>query len=288
MQNPGGFVQQPCGKCGTIVWISPMAGVGYCPSCHTPNQLAPGAAAAAQGAPAAPGMPPGAGAPAFVPTPGIPIATPGFPVGKIIGAVAGAVGIAVLSIGGYFAKTALFGAGGKGNIGYAQLGIDPDRADPDRMITSVAGLATKWKKDASFWSVNLQYVGADGLVDLNKGGASVQYVSMNSARSAAKSINQDSIKDFDFGPSGVRFNSTRGTAGGKPWSQNAKAPPTPACGIKQLVEKLKPRGLAPGKTVRVTFDPSSIAMPAELSWRVVSDELKIDSHYSIATCAQTK
>lgn len=283
MQNPGGFVQQPCSKCGTIVWISPMAGVGYCPSCHTPNQIAPGGAQA--GAPsAAPGVPMGvAGVPG-----GFPMTTPGFPVMKVIGAVAGAIGIAVLSIGGYFVKTALFGAGGKGNIGYAQLGISPDHADPDAMITSVSGLATRWKKDAAFWSANFQYVGADGHLDLSKGGANVQYVSMNSAKSAAKSVNKDSIKDFDFGGSGVRFNSMRGTAGGKPWSANSKSPPLPTCGIKQLVEKLKPRGLVPGKVVRITFDPSSIAMPAELSWRVVSEELKIDSHYSIATCAQTK
>jgi len=291
MQNPGGFVQQPCNKCGTIVWISPMAGVGYCPSCHAPNQIAPGGAAAQGSAPALggpPGGPPAPGMGAGMPTPGFPMATPGFPVGKIIGAVAGAIGIMVLSIGGYFVKTALFGAGGKNSVGYAQLGIDPAHADPDKVITSVSGLATKWKKDAAFWSANFQYVGADGTLDLSKGGANVQYVSMNNAKSAAKSVNQDSIKDFDFGPSGVRFNSTRGTAGGKPWAQTAHAPPSPACGIKQLVEKLKPRGLVPGKTVRVTFDPSSIAMPSELSWRVVSEELKIDSHYSIATCALTK
>jgi hypothetical protein len=273
-QNPGGFVQQPCSKCGTVVWISPAAGVGYCPSCHTPNQIAAGAGGAA------PGVTPGA-----MP---FPVATPGFPVMKIVGIVAGAIALTVLSVGGYFVKTALFGAGGKGNIGYAQLGIDPKSADPDAMITSVSGLATKWKKDAAFWSASFQYVGADGRLDLSKGGATVQYVSLNSAKSAAKSVNKDAIKDFDFAANGVRFNSMRGTAGGKPWPQNAKSPPLPTCGIKSLVEKLKPRGLVPGKTVRITFDPTSIAMPAELSWRVVSEELKIDSHYSIATCAQTK
>jgi hypothetical protein len=42
--NQTPFVQVPCVKCGNIVWISPAAGTGYCPSCQTPNQLPQGAA----------------------------------------------------------------------------------------------------------------------------------------------------------------------------------------------------------------------------------------------------
>ncbi len=38
------FVQIPCVKCGATVWISPAAGVGYCPSCHTPNSMPAGGA----------------------------------------------------------------------------------------------------------------------------------------------------------------------------------------------------------------------------------------------------
>jgi hypothetical protein len=61
--NQAQFVQIPCSKCGTIVWIAPAAGVGYCPSCHTPNQL-PAGGAPQQGGPPMGGAPPGAyGAP---------------------------------------------------------------------------------------------------------------------------------------------------------------------------------------------------------------------------------
>ena len=59
--NQTPFVQVPCVKCGNIVWISPAAGTGYCPSCQTPNQLPQGAAAGAPpGAPLGYGPPPGA------------------------------------------------------------------------------------------------------------------------------------------------------------------------------------------------------------------------------------
>lgn len=44
------FVQIPCVKCGATVWISPAAGVGYCPSCHTPNSMPAGGAPQAQAA----------------------------------------------------------------------------------------------------------------------------------------------------------------------------------------------------------------------------------------------
>ncbi|MGE3672339.1 MAG: hypothetical protein AB7K71_21900, partial [Polyangiaceae bacterium] len=50
-----GFVQVPCSKCGTTVWISPQAGMGICPSCHTQNNLPQGAAPQAGGG--MPGMP---------------------------------------------------------------------------------------------------------------------------------------------------------------------------------------------------------------------------------------
>ena len=63
--NQSPFVQSPCVKCGATVWIAPAAGMGYCPSCQTPNQLPAGAGAAPpMGGPptAAPayGSPPGA------------------------------------------------------------------------------------------------------------------------------------------------------------------------------------------------------------------------------------
>src|SRR6185369_14210542 len=72
--NQGQFAQVPCVRCGTVVWISPAAGMGYCPKCQTPNQLPPGGAQAAgppmggygqPGAPqmGAPGAPQMGGAP---------------------------------------------------------------------------------------------------------------------------------------------------------------------------------------------------------------------------------
>jgi hypothetical protein len=283
MQGMHGFVQTPCVKCGTTVWISPAAGVGYCPSCQTPNQIPAGAGAQAGGVPG--------GAPAGSPQAAFQAAAMGgggFPVGKVIGIVAGAIALTVGSIGFYFVKSALFGSGGKGHIGYAQMGIDPKKADPDKLITSVSGLAQKWKKDATWWSINLQTVGADGNADCSGGGCVVQYASLKSASSAATSVNKDSIKDFSFGPKEVNFAGTRGTAGGKPWKE-PKAPPTPGCGIKQLVEtQLKAKGLTGSKTVRVTFDASSGFGPSEWSWRVVGQDPKIDSYFSLATCAQTK
>lgn len=78
------FVQIPCSKCGTVVWISPAVGSGICPSCHTQTSMQGGASPAppAQpyGAPpAAPGQPYGAppAGGAFGAPPGAPPGGPG-------------------------------------------------------------------------------------------------------------------------------------------------------------------------------------------------------------------
>ena len=68
--NP--FVQSPCPRCGTAVWIPTATGMAYCPQCQTPVSQQPGAQAA-PAQPAAPGQAPAA----FAATVAIPsMATP--------------------------------------------------------------------------------------------------------------------------------------------------------------------------------------------------------------------
>jgi hypothetical protein len=211
----------------------------------------------------------------------------GSPKMKILGAVAVAV---VLAIGGGVwsaFKTDMFGAGGKGNIGYGQLSIDPKKPDGDTMMLSVAGLATKWKRDAVWWGVNYLAVHADGTVDLEKG-ATVTYASLSSAQNLAKSVNKDSLKEFSFGITGVNFSRMTGVLDAKKWA-NAQAPALPRCTIKQLAQSLSSKGLTGAKTVRITYDQQfAFGGPAEPSWRVMGDDPKMDSYFSMATCAPTK
>ncbi len=277
MQQAPGFVQQPCSSCGTMVYVAQATGMGICPSCHKQVNLAGGAPGAGAPQPQGYGMPPGQQQYAM-PQMAMPSAG-GMGMGRLLGGVGGAVLIGVLSVGAWYAKTRIFG--GKGKVGYGLLGINPSAADGDKMITSVSGLATKWKKDAVWWSVNYQAVKADGTVILDKG-AEVEYVSLSKVQSASKTVRQDSIKKFSFGPSGVDYK--------KQWDainqwKNVVPPPTPGCSMKQMVAGLASKGLTGEKTVRVTFDPQfqNVNVP---TWHVIGTDPQIDAYYSMADCSE--
>lgn len=213
------------------------------------------------------------------------VAVGGSPKAKMFGAIGAAVVVIIGGIGWSMFKRNMFGAGGPGNVGYGQLSVDPKKPDGDAMMTSVAGLATRWKKDAVWWGVNYQAVNGDGIVDIEKG-ATVSYASLSSAKSLAKSVNKDSIKEFSFGPSGVSFNRMTGVLDPKQW-QDAEAPAMPKCTIKQLTKILQGKGLTAGKTVRITYD-QQFGGPNEPSWRVMGEDPKMDAYFSMATCAPTK
>jgi hypothetical protein len=232
----------------------------------------------------APGVPMG-GAPGMPRMPFPQAGAGGSPKAKIFGAVAVAVVLTIGGVGWNMLKRSVFGAGGRGNIGYGALAIDPKKPDGDAMMLSVAGLAAKWKRDAVWWGVNYQAVHTDGTVDLERG-ATVTYASLTSAKSYAKSINQDSLKEFAFGPSGVNFSRMTGVRDAKQW-QDAEAPVLPRCSIKQLAQLLQAKGLTGSKTVRITYD-QQFGGPAQPSWRVIGDDPKMDAYFSMATCAPTK
>lgn len=278
MQGAPGFVQQPCRNCGTVVYIAQVTGMGICPSCHQQNNLAAGAAPPA-GAPA----PGGYGMPQAQGYPQMPQMQMGGGGGamKMFGAAGGAIVLAILAVGGWYAKSYFLGGGGKGKIGYGSLSIDPKKADGDKMITSVSGLATKWQKDAVWWGVNYQAVKADGTVILDKG-AEVEYVSVSKVQSASSSVRKDSIKKFQFGPSAVDY--------GKQWDatnqwKNVIPPGTPKCSLKQVATALAGKGLTGEKTVRITFDPQfqNVNVP---TWHVIGEDPKIDAYYSMADCSE--
>ncbi len=261
-----GYVQVPCARCGTTVWIAPQAGVGYCPSCQAPNQL-PGAA---------PGAAPGYGPPQAFAMP----TRAGLPIARLMAVALGVV----VAIGAGAASFFLRGHG-KGMASYGSLHISPDKADPDLCITAVSGLATKWKKDAGWWSANFNYVGPDGLMDLSKGGVQVTYISPSRVASAAKSVRKDSVKEFAFGPSGVNYKRLVGAK--DPW-KGVVMPPLPKCGIKQLAASLASKGLVAGKLVHISFDPKFAGMVDGQSWHVMGTDPQIDAWYSMVDCHQTK
>ena len=263
MQQQYGFVQQPCSRCGTTVWISPQAGMGICPSCHTQNSLS-GAAAAAAGAA---GVSPVGGFAAFSPM-------------MIAGAFGAMLLFAIVSVGGWYVKSYVLGGGGKGKASYSSIGVDAKAPDADLLMSNVTSLAQKWKKDAVFWSVNYQAVRADGTVLVDKG-AVVEFISPSKVSSASKKVREDSIKRFTFGSSGVDYS--------KQWDatnqwKNVSAPALPGCSIKKLLASLASKGLSGSKTVRVTYDPQF--QRGEQAWRVIGEDPKMDAWFSMATCAE--
>jgi hypothetical protein len=276
--NIPGYNQVPCPKCGQPVMIAQVTGTGFC---RCGNQVT-----AASGGPPGP-APPMGGMPGMARMPFGQVGGGGSPKAKIFGAVGVAVVLAIAGTAWSMLKRDLFGGGGRGNIGYGQLSIDPKKADGDAMMYAVAGLATKWKRDAVWWGLNYQAVHTDGTVDLENG-ATVTYASLSSAQSGAKSVNQDSLKEFAFGANGVNFSRMTGVRDPKEWA-SAEPPVRPRCTLKQLTQTLQAKGLTGSKTVRITYDQQfAFAGPAEPSWRVIGEDPKIDSYFSMATCAKTK
>jgi hypothetical protein len=187
------------------------------------------------------------------------------------------------------AKRAYFGGGGKENVGYAQLGIVPKAADPDKMIPAAHSYATEWKNDAAFWSFNARGVRADGTMDLTseEASAEVEFISVAGVQSYAKSVREGSVKEFTFNSVGLDFSRSKTPL--DRWTIK-DTPALPHCSIRQLAASLASKGLTGKKTVRVMFDPKFaglINLP-EQAWRVMGDDPKIDAYYSMETCKELK
>jgi len=298
-----GYVQTHCPSCGQAAWGHPQQQVP-CNACG--RMVPPMAFAPAPMVAAAPAAPPGpfamaspqqayvAPAPIAQPAPA-PAASSGvvkialpygiklpIPVGKL--GKFGIIGIVLLvivgSVGFAIFKMKKGGnATAKGNLSYASLGLDMKKADPDKMISAVAAHATKWKKDAVWWSINLQAVKADGTVDLSNGGAQVEYISVAGVQAASDKAREDSVKEFVFGPAGVDHSGIIGAR--EPWTGVTGGPQLGACQIKDVIKLL---GLKDGQTVRVTFDPQ---FASGESWHILGEDPKLDAHYSMADCSPT-
>ncbi|NVB82510.1 MAG: hypothetical protein HOV81_29290 [Kofleriaceae bacterium] len=193
--------------------------------------------------------------------------------------IGGIVLAIVLGIGGMIVKSKL-GYTKKGNLSYASLGVDAKHPDGDVLIAKLEQPAKKWKRDAIWWSANFQAVDAQGRVDVSKG-AEVVYISETAVQSAARSVRKDSIKKFSAGVAGVAHDKLWGAT--EPW-KGIEQHPTPVCKLKDVMA-IVGRDLAPGKTVRVTFDPRFADFYA---WRVMSDEPKLDALYAFSDCSLIK
>ncbi len=302
--NNGGYVQTHCPFCGQPAWGHPQQQTP-CNNCRQnipplsfapAPQVAPPPAAPpgpfAQATPSQPYQP----APAPAPAPQPAAASPGvvkiqlpygikLPVNLARFGKYGIVIVVVLVIAGSVAfaliKSKKSGSSTKkGNLSYSSLGLDMKKGDPDKMISAVEAQAKKWKKDAVWWSINLQWVNADGTVDLSKGGAQVEYISVAGVTSTNKTVRDDSVKEFVFGPAGVDFSGIIGAR--EPWEGVTAGPQIGACQIKDVIKLL---ALPAGKTVRVTFDPQ---FAFDESWHVLGDDPKIDAYYSMADCSISK
>lgn len=301
-----GYVQTTCPSCGAAAWGHPQQQT----PCNTCGRMVPPMAfAPSPMVAAAPAAPPGGFAPvapqqAYVapaPVPQVTQPAPSNPqvvkvqlpygiklpinVGKLgkFGVI-GVVAVVILASVGFAIFKMKKGGGQstkKGNLSYSALGLDMKKADPDKMITAVEQQALKWRKDAVWWSINLQWVHADGTVDLSKGGAQVEYISPAGVTSTSTKTREDSIKEFVFGPAGVDFSGIIGAR--EPWEGVTGGPQIGACGIKDVVKKID--GLTGNKTVRVTFDPQ---FAFDESWHVLGEDPKVDAYFSMADCSPTK
>jgi hypothetical protein len=323
LMNQADYKQTQCPRCGTAAWSLPAQAVP-CNACGSPvpaygappppmpfqagapmpyNNVGP--------APAANGIaPPGAQNP-WSPQPMQPVANPipqinipGVPSAvsgmgnKLLNKMPGSIRmkaillVVVVLAAGIVAVVLKVRKGpgtAKGNIAYASLSLDRDHADPDQMITALAGKATGWKKDAVWWSINVIGLRSDGTVNLGDGGtAKVTYISPDAVQSLVKKVRKDSLKEYNLGMAGVRSDMMVGAD--EPW-KGVRPPALPSCSIKQVAALMADKGLVKGKTIRVNFDPQFARMsgaPDVDSWHVVGEDPKIDMWLSMTDCAVTK
>ena len=194
---------------------------------------------------------------------------------KMVGA---AILVAVLGVGGWYLKNKFLPK--KGVISYASLSVDKSKPLADDLYKGLGKDATKWKRDATFWSLNLHAVRMDGTVDVSKP-AVIEYVSPLNSASGSKKTRSDSLRKYTASGDGVR---------GKSWGWNEPVRDlephrTPACSIKQLLGKLSSEGVLKTPTVRVFFDPKFADFYA---WTLFVEGEPKPKSYSWENCEQIK
>ena len=206
---------------------------------------------------------------------------------KIYLAIAGAIGLAILSAVGLIVKNKVTGGkAGKNTISYSRLNINKKSANVDELVGSLEQRARRWRKDATWWGLSIYGVRPDGTVDFtadNGGGAKVKFVSARGVQSAAKRVRRDSIKEYSMTRKGARSSKIIGAK--KPW-KDFKPIGVPACKVTQLVATLRERGFTSG-TVRVGFD-TKFAFGSGWAWTVDSKDKKISGFYSMNDCSFVK
>lgn len=269
------FVQIPCVKCRATVWISPAAGVGYCPACHTPNSMPAGGAPQAQpyGQPgqAAQPMPQGA-APQAAPQgmQAMAFRQPKKPpvaaiLGGVVLLVVGSIGFTVLK-GFIFKKP--------GHASAKDIGIsDTKKADLDQIIAGTKTLAKKWRANAEFFGVNANGVNPDGTVDLTDGNVTVKFISVGNR--------VDSMKEFNLNDDAVTYDKVWDTE--RAWTSD-DVTPAPECTAGKLAKALKKGGWKSGKG-QFIIDPESTDRPA---WHVNISSASVADFFDLESCDKLK
>lgn len=303
MQGSYGFVQTPCPKCGTTVWISPQAGMGYCPGCQSQVPMPPGGnAVAAASAPQAqygqqagaygqqPGAPygqqpgaapygqqaaPNANANAAAPyavNPAFRGVGAGAKPPSRVAIIGGAVLVVLggLALGGVRAYLAM----SKGNASAKSIGVDPKSAELTKMIEGTRSLARKWRSDAEFYSINVAGgINKDGTVDLNSGTVTVTWYSPSRVTSSSNATRKDSVKKFVFNGDKVTYAAMWGAT--KPW-KGVKPTPVPACDSKQLAKAMKADDVSLGSGATLSINPNwgnawHVASGSDSKWYDLDD-----------------
>lgn len=206
---------------------------------------------------------------------------------KIYMAIAGAVALAVVGVVGVIVKNKVFGKKtARGSISYASLSINPKSAHVDQVIGALESRARRsWRRDATWWSLNMYGVRPDGTVDLDKGGgaAVVKFVSASRVQALSKRKRKDSIKEYKLTPRGVK--SDKIISATKPW-KGFEPLPTPGCKIANLVAALGKKGFTDG-TVRISFDPK-FGFASGWNWRVFAKGKPYEGYYSMDNCQFSK
>jgi hypothetical protein len=169
---------------------------------------------------------------------------------------------------------------------YAELGINRSRAPVDALVEAALADARRWLRDATWLSIAVDGVRADGTIDLSAaaGTPRVRVISPGRARSLSRHRRAAAILEYRFDGGGISAPAVAGVE--KPWPARFPAR-RPRCGVAALARAARERGLGAAETLRLTFD-LRIAGPSGArgaAWRVFSDRPAVSGYYSAADCS---
>lgn len=166
--------------------------------------------------------------------------------------------------------------------GYDAMAIDARRAPAEVLLERALADARRWSPDATWLTIQMGPVRADGTVDLAAAGETpaVRLISPSRARSMSPRRRQGAVREYRFTRAGVRRREAAGIAARLPEELEAAL----GCRVSDLVRAARRRGLGRDEAMRLSYD-LRLDRPGGAAWRVFSENRQVAGYYRATDCS---